>query len=164
MAACEANICPGPYACHVTSKSHQIHLSHSWHLTTNPTQVKPKKKKKIPTISLCQSTTLSLSLSFSLHHHLSPPSFLGGDTLIELAQLRKNTPFSLHLVLNLLQKWENKKYSFWLWLTHGLIRKYMWNSWADLAVNIWFGSNFVLRTIKVKRKYLYLRSLAWNGD
>ena len=134
-------------------------LNHSWHLTT--TQV---KQNKIPTISLCRSTTLSLSLSFSLHHYLSPPSFLGSDTSIKLTQFSKNTLFSLHLVLNLLQKWENKKYSFWLWLTHGLIGKYMWNSWVDLAVNIWFGSNFVFRTIKVKRKDLFLRSLAWNGD
>ena len=27
VAACEANICPGPHACHVTNQSHQIHLT-----------------------------------------------------------------------------------------------------------------------------------------
>ena len=85
-------------------------LNHSWHLTTTPTQV---KQNKIPTILFAgPPLSLSLSLSFSLHHHLSPPSFFGSDTSIRLAQLSKNTPFSLHLVLNLLQKWENKKIFF----------------------------------------------------
>ena len=84
-------------------------IYHYWRLITAPIQV---KQSKTPTISLCRST--SLSLSHTLNHHLSPPaSFLGYDTSVKLAQLSKNTHFSRHFVLNLLQKWENKKYSFW---------------------------------------------------
>ena len=133
-------------------------LYHSWHLSTAPTQVKQNKTKQNPNHF---SLPVHPSLSFSPHHHLLPPSFLDSDTSVRLAQLSKNTLFSLHLVLNLLQIWENKKYSFWVWLTHGLIGKYMWNSWVDLAVNNRFGSNFMFRT-KNKRFIFEKFGLKWG--
>ena len=130
-------------------------------LNHNPTQV---KQNKIPTISLRRSTTLTLSL------FLTSPPFVAAIIFWQwyLGQVgstqQKHSFLTSSSLKSLTKMGKQKKYSFWLWLTHGLIGKYMWNSWVDLDVNIWFGSNFVFRTIKVKRKDLFLRSLAWNGD
>ena len=86
----------------------QLALNHS----PNPSKTKQNPNHFSSPVHL--SLSLSLSLSHTLNHHLSPPSsFLGYDTSVKLAQLNKNTHFSRHFVLNLLQKWENKKYSFW---------------------------------------------------
>ena len=103
VAAYEASICPGPCACHMTSQSHQIHLTtvntrpQALSLLTNPSKIKPQPFLSLP------ASPLSLSLSPSLHHRSSPPPSLGSNTINELNSTK---PFSLQF---LLQKWKKRK-------------------------------------------------------
>ena len=130
-------------------------LYHSWHLTTAPTQV---KQNKTPIISLCRSTPFSLFLTL--------PPFVAAVIpwwwyLGQVGLTQQKHSFLSQFSLTSLTKMGKKKNPFWVWLTHGLIRKYMWNSRVDLAVNIWFWSNFVFR-IKNKRFIFEKFGLKWG--